>query len=160
MQGDLVAIRSYPGFYARRVGTALTIFLQPGPRPMPKKPDNDAIAELAAVSNRLLLRGARDSPNLFIVGFFAPLVFACFRLRRVADDVRVRPLVAYITVTIIWAATIIVLGEIGENDRMRFDIDPFTMVLTACMLAWVARDQDAGGQSGRRRTVNRPSALE
>ena len=43
---------------------------------------------------------------------------------------------------------------------MRFNIDSFTMVLTAWMLAWVARDQDAGGQSGRRRIANRPSALE
>jgi len=159
--GDLHAIALYPGFFARRVAAALTIFLQPGPRPMPNKPDNPAIASLASVSNRLLLRGPSDRPNLFYLLFFAPLVFAGLRVVRGARDAPMRPLLAYMTVTMLWVATSIVLIEIGENDRMRFDVDPFVIVLLACTLTWLVRGQEpAGEQSRRRRTANRPLALE
>jgi hypothetical protein len=158
--GDLRAIALYPRFFARRMATALTLFLQPGPRPMPKKPDNPAIVSLASVSNGLLLVGAHDRPNLFYLLFLAPLVFAALRVVRGARDAPMRPLLAYMTVTMLWTAASIVVVEIGENDRMRFDVDPFVIVLLACTVTWLVRGQEpAGGQSRRRRTVNRPSAL-
>src|SRR6185369_13471478 len=46
LAGDLLAMRTYPGFYARRVAAGLAIFLQPGPQPIPNKAGGAAIARL------------------------------------------------------------------------------------------------------------------
>jgi hypothetical protein len=141
LAGDLIAMRTFPAFYARRVAAGLSIFLQPGPVSLPNKIDRAQIMELAALPNRLFLCGVfgrGDSPNLFFLVFAAAVVFGGLRVWRSPPDFTVRPVLAYVTVTVLWATAAVNLLEMGENDRLRFEIDPLVLVLLGCAITWVA----------------------
>ncbi len=44
-----------------------------------------------------------------------------------------RPLHVYMLVTVLWVTAVSNLVEIGENDRMRWEIEPFLAIWAACL---------------------------
>jgi hypothetical protein len=66
-----------------------------------------------------------------------------------------RALHAFMLVAVLWTTAVSNLVEIGENDRMRWEIEPFLAIWAACFLSWVA-DAAAGS---RRALRNRSAGL-
>jgi hypothetical protein len=72
--------------------------------------------------------------NLWLLIFPLLVAFGCYRALsggRSAVD-RWKPVFAYITVTVVWVTLTTNLIEIGENDRMRWEIEPLLAILLGC----------------------------
>ena len=65
--------------------------------------------------------------NLWIVIFPLLLISAAFG--------RPRAVYVYMLVTVVWVTAVTNLIEIGENDRMRLEIEPFLVVFLAGALS-------------------------
>jgi hypothetical protein len=76
------------------------------------------------------VRVLEPPPNLWLIGFPALLIFGAYRVfRRGAEDNRdLRPIYAYLLVTVLWVTLTTNLIEIGENDRMRWEIEPLLTI--------------------------------
>ncbi len=148
LRGDLYLIRHYQDRYIRRTITSFLLFLQPGPNSVHFLVDYDfaKVHRLRDTLTRLLFLGGpiarpirmlEPPPNLWLVGFPALVLFGCFRaLRRsLGESLEMRPVFAYMVVTIIWVTLSTNLIEIGENDRMRWEVEPLLVVLLGCALA-------------------------
>jgi hypothetical protein len=79
--------------------------------------------------------------NLWLLVFPVLLAYGCFRvLRRDGTERdRWRAVFAYITVTVVWVTLTTNLIEIGENDRMRWEIEPLLTILLACAVTSAIR---------------------
>jgi hypothetical protein len=138
-RGNLVVMWKYPWRYLQRVGRATWMFLQPGPRfTIFGRKIEAALGELTTRSNRVLfLSGVvggppGDSPNLLFLLFPAVIVFGA--VRSLSGPPHARALFAYASFTLVWFALSTNLLEIGENTRIRFEIDPLVIVLLGCTL--------------------------
>ena len=151
LRGDLYLIRHFPDRYLERVSTALLLYLQPGPNSVHFLVDYDfsRVHRLEGwLTRHVFLGGKIERPigmlepplNLFMVGFPILLIFGCvvsFRRKRGATDRR--PVFAYMVLTIVWVTLTTNLIEIGENDRMRWEIEPFLVILSGCLIGSVCR---------------------
>jgi hypothetical protein len=89
--------------------------------------------------------------NLWLLGFPALLAFASYRALR-GDASRqpdARPVFAFLLVTVVWVTLTSSLIEIGENDRMRWEVEPLLMVLLATAATAVYRRFTSSGAVGR-----------
>jgi len=146
LRGDLYLIRHFPDRYLERVSTAFLLYLQPGPNSVHFLVDYDfsKVHRLKDWLTRFVfLGGSIERPirmlqpplNLWLVGFPALVAFGCFlSFRRKKDGRDWRPVYAYMVVTIVWVTLTTNLIEIGENDRMRWEIEPFLVVLFGCLI--------------------------
>ncbi len=152
LRGDQYLIRRYPDRYLQRVLTSLLLFLQPGPNSVHFLVDYDFTKVhwvRDKVTRFVFLGGAVERPigmleppaNLWLIVFPALLVYGCFRTfrRDGTKNDRWRPVFAYITVTVAWVTLTTNLIEIGENDRMRWEIEPLLTILLACALTSAIR---------------------
>jgi len=133
LTGDLALIRSRPDLYARRVGRALAQFAVPGPTLFLVNYDTRRIEHLSA---------AADSMVPWPMALFAlalVIVFGGSRALRRSCASHDRVVLAYLASTIVWLAVCSTLLEVGENDRIRWEIDPLLVVLTGCALSSVTR---------------------
>jgi hypothetical protein len=71
------------------------------------------------------------SPNLLLLIFPALLGFGAWSLWR--GPAEHRALHAFMLVTVLWVTAVANLVEIGENDRMRWEIEPFLAIWAACL---------------------------
>jgi hypothetical protein len=137
LRGDLFLIRHFPDRYVLRTFTAFLLFLQPGPNSVHFLVDYDfsRIHGLREWLTRyVFLGGSIERPirmleppvNLWLLGFPALVAFG---LSSVLRRARLRPVYAYIIITILWVTLTANLIEIGENDRMRWEIEPLLVVL-------------------------------
>ena len=129
---DLDLIHNFPGHYFRRIVTSFILFLQPGPNSVHFLVDYDfdRIHRYRDLWTQYLFFGGKvERPiqmlappmNLWVILF--PLVL-CVALRE-----KPRGLFLYMLVTILWVTMVTSLIEIGENDRMRWEIEPFLVIL-------------------------------
>jgi hypothetical protein len=157
LRGDVEFIKSYPTRYALRVLDALRLFLQPGPRFVIidryyPQTFGTAVARYRDVANTFLflqpvVSEAPSSftwlatPNLLWVGFPVLVLFGVMctighpRIVLSGAPAHARPVIAYLTATVIWFTLCSTLFEFGENDRMRIEIDPVLVVLLGCALS-------------------------
>ncbi len=147
--GDVYLVLHYPGRYARRVATAVLLFVQPGPNSVHFLVDYDFSRVhwiRAAITRYLFLGGEIERPvrmlepppNLLLLLFPVLLWTGFRRSRRDGSDRPSRALFAYCLVTIIWVTAVSNLIEIGENDRMRWEVEPLLILLFGVLVsdAW------------------------
>ncbi|HYC22412.1 MAG TPA: hypothetical protein VEI94_06905, partial [Candidatus Bathyarchaeia archaeon] len=143
LRGDLVVMREFPWRYLRRVATATIYFLEPGPRSVFGRYDYEPLIRLRNRWNRVLFLDGwwkltpTSSVNLLYLLYPAVLIFGA--TRAFTGSAVTRILHAYMSFTIVWFAASANLIEIGENDRMRFEVDPLAIVLLGSALAWAGR---------------------
>jgi hypothetical protein len=158
LEGNLNLIRSYPDRYLQRVATAFLLYLQPGPNSVHFLVEYDfgRVHRYRDVVTRYVFLGGpverpirmlAPEPNLFLVGFVSLLAYGMWRLR-IGPPER-RALDAYMLITVIWVTGVANLIEIGENDRMRWEIEPFLAVWLACLLSSVVRAHRERRDRGR-----------
>jgi hypothetical protein len=137
LKGNLRLIRLHPGRYLERTATALLLFLQPGPNSVHflVPYDFDPVHRYRDFLTRHVLLGGRverpirmlePSPNLLIVIFPLLLGVGIWSLGR--GPLEQRALHAFMLVTVLWVTVVANLVEIGENDRMRWEIEPFLAI--------------------------------
>ena len=142
LEGNLRLIRRFPGRYLDRTATALLLFLQPGPNSVHflVEYDFDRVHRYRDFLTRYLFLGGRverpirmldPSPNLLLVVFPLLLGVGIWSLRR--GPAENRALHAFMLVTVLWVTAVANLVEIGENDRMRWEIEPFLAFWVACL---------------------------
>jgi Ca2+/Na+ antiporter len=158
MSGNLTLIRSYPDRYLRRVGTAFLLYLQPGPNSVHFLVDYDfeGVHRYRDFLTRYLFLGDRverpiqmlePEPNLFVFVFALLVVFGVLRLRTGPPEWRC--LDAYMLVSVLWVTGVANFIEIGENDRMRWEIEPFLAIWLGCLLSSLVRGFRARRERGR-----------
>jgi len=141
LEGNVRLIRRFPGRYLERTATAFLLFLQPGPNSVHFLVDYDfeRVHRYRDFLTRYLFLGGRverpirmldPSPNLLLVVFPLLLGVGAWSLGR--GPVEHRALHAYMLVTVLWVTGVTNLVEIGENDRMRWEIEPFLAIWFAC----------------------------
>lgn len=138
LEADAGLIASYPGRYLRRVVTSVMLFLQPGPNSVHFLVDYDfekVHAYRDAWTQYVFLGGDVERPirmlapppNLWLVLFPVLLV--------VGARARPRGPFVFMLVCIVWVTAVTNLVEIGENDRMRWEVEPFLAILFAFTLS-------------------------
>jgi hypothetical protein len=142
LEGNLRLIRLFPGRYLERTATAFLLFLQPGPNSVHFLVDYDfdRVHRYRDFLTRYIFLGGRverpirmldPSPNLLLFMYPPLLGIGAWSLRRGPREHRA--LHAYMLVTVVWVTAVSNLVEIGENDRMRWEIEPFLAVWVACL---------------------------
>lgn len=138
LEADTGLITSFPGRYTRRALTATMLFLQPGPNSVHFLVDydfervhryRDAWTQYVFLGGRIErpIQMLAPPPNLWLVLF--PLLLVVASVCAVRRQPRA-PFV-FMLVCIVWVAGVSNLIEIGENDRMRWEVEPFLAILFA-----------------------------
>lgn len=138
MKGDTIKVcRIYPGRYAHRVLTSWKLFLQPGPNAMNFVVDYDfsRVVKYRDFLNRMLfaaqpiwMPGGVIRFNLLYLLFPALLLYMIVQIR-VSPGARC--LFVFVLLTVCWAALAENAIEIGENDRLRWELDAMLLVPAA-----------------------------
>jgi hypothetical protein len=151
LRGDIYLMRHFPDRYLERVVTALLLYLQPGPNSVHFLVDYDftRVHRLKDWLTRYVFWGGEierpirmfEPPlNLLMLVFPALVIFGgVVSFRRRCEEPDRRAVFAYMVSTIVWVTLTTNLIEIGENDRMRWEIDPFLVVLTGCFIGSLLR---------------------
>ena len=136
LEGDLYLIRHYPSRYLRRVVTSVLLFLQPGPNSVDFLVEypSERVHSVRRALNRLWM--ARDierpirmltpSVNLFLPLFALLVAWGIYQSIVAKGSERVTFRV--MTLTILWVFAVTNFIEIGENDRMRWEVEPYLWV--------------------------------
>ena len=143
--GDIDLVLHYPGHYARRVATAVLLFLQPGPNSVHFLVDYDfsRVHWIRRNITRYLFLGGEiqrpirmlePPPNLLLLFFPALLCIGFCRARSNSLSRSSRALFVYAFVTVLWVTGVSNLIEIGENDRMRWEVEPLLIILFGTLL--------------------------
>jgi hypothetical protein len=142
LEANLRLIRRFPGRYLERTATALLLYLQPGPNSVHFLVDYDfdRVHRYRDLLTRYVFLGGTverpirmldPSPNLLLLIFPALLGIGAWSLWR--GPAEHRALHAFMLVTVLWVTAVANLVEIGENDRMRWEIEPFLAIWAACL---------------------------
>ena len=159
LEGNLRLIGRFPGRYLERTATALLLYLQPGPNSVHFLVDYDfdRVHRYRDFLTRYVLLGGRverpirmldPSPNLLLLLFPALLGVGAWSLLK--GPAQHRPLHAYMLVTVLWVTAVSNLLEIGENDRMRWEIEPFLAIWVASLATALRRRFDPPVEAGKK----------
>jgi hypothetical protein len=160
-RADIELIARYPGRYLQRSTTALLLFLQPGPNSVDFLVDYDfsGIRRLQRFLTGTVFRGGSierpigmlEPPvSIWVLGFPLLLVFALScAVRRHPSQPDSRAVFAFMLVTVVWVTLASNLIEIGENDRMRWEVEPLLMTFLATAAAAVYRRVTASAGAER-----------
>jgi hypothetical protein len=157
LAGDLRLMRLYPGRYVERTATALLLFLQPGPNSVHFLVDYDfeLVHRYRDFLTRYFFLGGRverpirmldPSPNLLLILFPMLLGIGIWSALKGAKEHRA--LHTFMLVTVLWVTAVANGVEIGENDRMRWEIEPFLAI-------WAALAATASLRAARSRWAGR-----
>jgi hypothetical protein len=135
LRGDLALMRIHPGRYLRRVAHAVAEFVQPGPTLFLVTYDSSRIRRLSEQVSTVL------SPPLLLLGLPVLLAFGMTRAASAGGPRAARAALAYMAVTVLWLALCTNLLEIGENDRIRWEVDGLLVVLLGCAVASLRRSK-------------------
>ena len=161
-RADRYLIAHYPGRYLQRSATAFLLFIQPGPNSVDFLVNYDfsGTRRLQRFWTETIFRGGPiERPirmlapplNVWLVGFPALLIFGLYRAAR-GDPARqqdARPVFAFMLLTTVWVTLVSNLIEIGENDRMRWEVEPFLLVYLAVAATATYRRFTFSGAVGR-----------
>lgn len=131
---DFGLIVHHPDRYLRRILTSLMLYLQPGPNSVHFLVDydfdrvhhyRDLWTQYAFLGGRIErpIRMLEPPPNVWLLLF--PLLLI------VGARGQPRGVFVFMLVTIVWVTAVANLIEIGENDRMRWEVEPFLAILVA-----------------------------
>ena len=151
-------ILHYPGPYLQRSVTAFLLYLQPGPNAVDFLVDYDfsRVHRLRdALTRTLFLGGPIQRPirmlappvNLWLLVFPALVGFGLYRVFR--GEASQRPVFAYAVTTILWVTLTSNLIEIGENDRMRWEVEPLLTLLLGSAVTSVYSRLTSSGAAGK-----------
>lgn len=148
LAGDLYLIRHFPGRYAQRVATATLLYLQPGPNSVHFLVDYefDRVHAYRDWVTRYLFLGGEitrpirmlEPPGNLLLALF-PVLVALGGLRLYRGRASERPLLAYLLLSVLFVTAVANLVEIGENDRMRWEVEPFLAVWLGLLVDGAAR---------------------
>jgi hypothetical protein len=143
-RANLHLITRYPVRYLQRSVTAFLLFIQPGPNSVHFLVDYDfsRIHGLRHFLTSTIFRGGPiDRPigmleppaNIWLLGFPVLLLFGLYRAVRSGGFPQQdrRPVFAFMLATAVWVTLTSTLIEIGENDRMRWEVEPLLMIFLA-----------------------------
>ena len=85
--------------------------------------------------------------NLWLLIFPALVGFGLYRVFR--GEASERPVFAYAVTTILWVTLTSNLIEIGENDRMRWEVEPLLTVLLGSAVMSVYSRLTSSGAAGK-----------
>jgi hypothetical protein len=147
LKADLGLMRRYPLRYLQRTATAFLLYLQPGPNSVHflVSYDFDRVHRYRDLLTRYLFLGAQVTrpirmldprPNLFLLVF--PLLLGVGIWNAIRAPEAHRALHVYMLVTVLWVTAVSNLVEIGENDRMRWEIEPFLAIWAGCLSSRLA----------------------
>lgn len=146
---DAIAlIRARPGIYLAGVGDGLDLFAQPASDdPYLGAANRNKIAHWnAGFDDVVLLRIEAISKTAWtiVLAYLAAAVYGLVlagrllrRSAREAADDRF-PLLVFAAATVIYATLVITFGEVSENERLRFCLDPVVLLLVAAAGSEVA----------------------
>ncbi|MCI0441650.1 hypothetical protein L0152_00355, partial [bacterium] len=143
LDADRAIILEYPGKYFARVLLGFKMYLQPATGPswfLVQSYNYNPVQNYANLLTKLLFQGRRIQLargyipwNSLYILFPLLIIFGLKKALKTRDENRTdRATLAYITLTIIWVAMITNLLEFGENNRIRFETDPFIVIVLAC----------------------------
>jgi hypothetical protein len=144
LKGDLALLWRFPLRYLERVATAVLLFVQPGPNSVDFLVDYDfsRVHHYRAWLTRYVFLGGEierpirmwaPPPNLTLL-VFPLLVWGGVRAALRAPSER-RALLVYMLVNVVWVFAVANLVEIGENDRMRWEVEPFLAIFLALVFS-------------------------
>ncbi len=144
LDGDLHLLRRFPARYLQRVATAILLFLQPGPNSVDFLVDYDfaPVNRYRRWLTRYVFLGGEISrpirmweppPSLTLLIFPVLLWTGARAVWRAPSEMR--PLLLYMLVNVVWVFAVTNLVEIGENDRMRWEVEPFLAIFFALALS-------------------------
>ncbi len=144
LDGDLHLLRRFPARYLQRVATAILLFLQPGPNSVDFLVDYDfaPVNRYRGWLTRYVFLGGEISrpirmweppPSLTLLIFPVLLWTGARAVWRAPSEMR--PLLLYMLVNVVWVFAVTNLVEIGENDRMRWEVEPFLAIFFALALS-------------------------
>jgi hypothetical protein len=148
-EGARNLVRLRPERYLLRSVTAAQVFLQPGPDSVAHLVDYDfaSVRWWRSVTTDLVFRTrpirypqdlVEPDPGLAPLLFVALLLYGVWRIfARSSSDPATRVVHAFLVVTVLWVAVGSSLVEVGENDRMRWEVEPFLVALLASALGAV-----------------------
>ncbi len=161
LEGNLRLVRLFPARYLERTATALLLFLQPGPNSVHFLVDYDfeRVHLYRDFLTRYLFFGGRVErpirmldPRPSLLVFLFPVLLGVGLWNLLRGPEAYRALHAYMLVTVVWVTAVSNLVEIGENDRMRWEIEPFLAIWAACLATTlVGRFRSARLHSGQNR---------
>jgi len=135
---DRAIILEYPHKYFARVLLGFKMYLQPATGPSwflvqsynyySTQKYADFLTKLLFLGSRIELARGYIPWNSFYILFPALIIFG---MKKTFMNGGARVPFAYITFTIVWVALITNLLEFGENNRIRFETDPFIVILLA-----------------------------
>jgi hypothetical protein len=142
LEGNLRLIRRFPARYLERTATALLLFLQPGPNSVHflVEYDFERVHRYRDFLTRTLFLGGRverpirmldPRPNLLLLLFPALVGVGAWSVW--GGPRERRALHTYMLVTVLWVTAVANGVEIGENDRMRWEIEPFLAIWFATL---------------------------
>ncbi len=157
-RADVFLILHYPGRYLQRCVTAFLLYIQPGPNAVDFLVDYDfsRVHLLRDVLTRTVFLGGPiqrpirmlDPPlNLWVIVFPALVGFGLYRVFR--GEMSQRPVFAYAVTTILWVTLTSSLIEIGENDRMRWEVEPLLALLVGSAVMSAYSRLTSSGAAGK-----------
>jgi hypothetical protein len=146
LDADRAIILEYPGKYFARVLLGFKMYLQPATGPswfLVQSYNYNPVQNYANLLTKLLFQGRRiELARGYIPWNSSYILFpllVIFGMKKVFvrdnENRNVRRVTfAYLTFTIIWVAMITNFLEFGENNRIRFETDPFIVILLPAAL--------------------------
>ena len=141
LEADRAIINEYPKKYLGRVLLNFQLFLQPSTGPswfLVQSYDYTGVEKYRRWMTLLLFQGglielskAYIPWNTFYI-VFPILIF--FGLKKALCTDKNRMVYIFMTWTIVWVSVITNLIEFGENNRIRFEIDPLVAILFAAAI--------------------------
>jgi hypothetical protein len=138
LEADRAIILEYPGKYFARVLLGFKMYLQPATGPswfLVQSYNYNPVQNYANLLTQLLFLGRRIELargyipwNSFYLLFPVIIIFGMKKAYATGAD---RVTFAFVTLTIIWVALVTNLLEFGENNRIRFETDPFIVIVLA-----------------------------
>jgi len=140
--GAVTLVETHPGAFLARVRRAVRLFATPGPRLLLVTYDATDVRRLTEWCARPVSPRLVAAVILGLLGWGAGVSSGRGpRARRVV--------VAYAVVTVLWVGVCTSLVEVGENDRMRWEIDPLLVVLLGGAITAIASRLAASARNGK-----------
>lgn len=142
LQDALIVIASHPAQFAQNVLDAVSIWLRPAFEALHGTRNAEALGFLDPV---LVTQGAEGvsrwlSGGLVALCYIVALLYGAavtVRLVRDSDISPCRPVMAFMWLTVLYAAIVVNLTEIWENNRIRFMTDPYVWIMVASALTQI-----------------------
>ncbi|MCI0416524.1 glycosyltransferase family 39 protein [bacterium] len=137
-------IREFPAHYLKRISTAYMAFMQPGPGvswTFTRFYDFRKVLKYRDSLSHLFLARPEYYPsgvipfNLLMIGFPILIFYGlCQSVKQTRSELE-KAFFAYVSITLISVTITCIAIELGENDRIRAETDPLTVILLGFLIS-------------------------